>query len=198
MIEQLVTIMLVAIVLGADSFSLAMGMGLKGVTRSYELKFALMVGIFHILMPLIGLNLGIVTGNLLGVWAGRLGAVVLAYIGGDMLWKAYCETRPQVFRFNQGKQQFTSQVKLAEGWINLTVLTTSVSIDALTVGFSLGTLIQTPVFYTVVTIGLVAGAMTLLGFKGGKLFSRVVGSYAQMLGGLVLLLLAAKMAFYPN
>ena len=190
--------MVVAIVLGADSFSLAMGMGLKGVNRSYELKFASMVGIFHILMPLIGLNLGIVTGNLLGVWAGRLGAAVLAYIGGDMLWKAYCETRPQALQFSEGKQQLASQMKLAEGWLNLTMLTTSVSIDALTVGFSLGTLTQSPVFYTVVIIGLTAGAMTLLGFKGGKLFSRMVGSYAQMLGGLVLLLLAAKMAFYPN
>ncbi len=195
MIEQFATIMLVAIVLGADSFSLAMGMGLKGVSRSYELKFASMVGIFHIFMPLIGLNLGIVTGNLLGIWAGRLGAVVLAYIGGDMLWKAYGETRLQAFRFSQGKQQLASQVKIAEGWLNLTMLTTSVSIDALTVGFSLGTLIKTPIFYSVVIIGLVAGAMTLLGFKGGKLFSRLVGSYAQMLGGLVLLLLAAKMAF---
>ncbi|MDD3364493.1 MAG: manganese efflux pump [Syntrophomonas sp.] len=195
MIEQLVTIMLVAIVLGADSFSLAMGMGLRGVSRSYELKFSGMVCIFHILMPLIGLNLGIVTGNLLGIWAGRLGAVVLAYIGGDMLWKAYCEIKPQAFRFSQGKQQLTSQVKLAEGWLSLMMLTTSVSIDALTVGFSLGTLIQTPLFYTVVIIGLVAGAMTLLGFKGGKLFSAVIGSYAQMLGGLVLLLLAVKMAF---
>jgi putative Mn2+ efflux pump MntP len=195
MVEQFVTIMLVAIVLGADSFSLAMGMGLKGVTRSYEIRFASMVGIFHILMPLIGLNLGIVTGNLLGIWAGRLGAAVLVYIGGDMLWKAYCETRPQAFRFCQGKKQLTGQVKLTEGWFNLTMLTTSVSIDALTIGFSLGTLIQTPVFYTVLIIGLVAGVMTLLGFRGGSLFSRVIGSYAQMFGGLVLLLLAAKMAF---
>jgi putative Mn2+ efflux pump MntP len=195
MIEQFVTIMLVAIVLGADSFSLAMGMGLRGVSRSYELKFSGMVSIFHFLMPLIGLILGIVTSNLLGVWAGRLGAAVLAYIGGDMLWKAYCETRPQTFRFSQGEQLLASQVKLADGWLNLTMLTTSVSIDALTVGFSLGTLFKTPIFYTVFIMGSVAGAMTLLGFQGGKLFNRVIGSYAQMVGGLVLLILAVKMAF---
>jgi putative Mn2+ efflux pump MntP len=146
-------------------------------------------------MPLIGLNLGIVTGNLLGVWAGRLGAAVLAYIGGDMLWKAYRATRPQLLRFNQGKLIMASNNKIEEGWLNLIMLTISVSIDALTVGFSLGTLVNTPVLYTVFIIGSVAGAMTLLGFKGGKLFSRMMGSYAQMLGGLVLLLLAAKMAF---
>jgi putative Mn2+ efflux pump MntP len=37
--------------------------------------------------------------------------------------------------------------------------------------------------------------MTMLGFKGGKLFSRVIGSYSQAIGGLVLLALAIKMAF---
>ena len=196
MIEQLMTILVVATVLGADSFSLAMGIGLKGVTRSYELKFAALVGVFHVLMPLIGLNLGIVTGELLGIWAGRLGALVLAYIGGDMLWKAYRETRPKSFSFSQGRQQLSGQAaQTSEGWVNLSVLTLSVSIDALTVGFSLGTLIQTSVLYTILIIGLVAGSMTLLGFKGGKLFSRVVGSYAQMVGGVVLLFLAAKMAF---
>ncbi len=195
MIEQLVTILLVAVVLGADSFSLAMGIGLKGVTRSYELKFAALVGIFHVLMPLIGLTLGIVTGELLGVWAGRVGAVVLAYIGGDMLWKAYRETRPQSFSLGQGRQLLSGQPPSSEGWVNLAVLTLSVSIDALTVGFSLGTLTQVPVLYTILIIGLVAGVMTLGGFKGGKLFSRIVGSYAQMVGGVVLLFLAAKMAF---
>jgi putative Mn2+ efflux pump MntP len=194
MADQLITIMLVSIVLGADAFSLAMGMGLKGVTRFYEVKFASMVGIYHILMPLIGLNLGIVTGNLLGIWAGRLGASVLAYIGGNMLWKAYGETRQRSFRFKQARKLLISQDKPPEGFLSLLVLTTSVSIDALTIGFSLGTLIKAPVFYMAVIIGLVAGAMTFAGFKGGKLFSRLVGSYAQMAGGVVLLLLAAKMA----
>lgn len=195
---EFATIILVAVVLGADAFSLALGMGLKGVSRNYELKFAAMVAIFHILMPLIGLNLGIVTGKLLGIWAGRIGAVILAYIGGDMIWKAYGDIRRQVSVFNRNQQPVKSQAKPDQGWLSLTLLTTSVSIDALTIGFSLGTLIQFPIFFTVMIIGSIAGIMTYLGFKGGKLFSTVAGNNAQILGGAVLLLLAVKMAFYPN
>jgi putative Mn2+ efflux pump MntP len=39
MVEQYTTIILVAVVLGLDAFSLSMGMGLKGVTRRFEIKF---------------------------------------------------------------------------------------------------------------------------------------------------------------
>ncbi len=194
MIEQLLTIILVAVVLGIDSLSLAMGIGLKGVSRSYELKFCILVSIFHVFMPLLGLSLGIAAGNLLGVWAGRIGAAVLVYLGCDMLWKGYKESRPQVYAFDWGQKLMVGDIKTNEGWIKLTMLTASVSIDALTVGFSLGTMFQTPVLYTVITIGFIAGLMTLLGFKTGKSAGHIMGSYSQMVGGLVLLSLAIKMA----
>lgn len=192
---ELLTVILVAIVLGADAFSLSMGMGLKGVTRRYEIRFSSMVALFHVLMPLLGLSLGMVAGKYLGIWAGRAGAVVLAYIGLAMLWKAYGDIRPRTIALNEAREFLAKgKLDLGEGWISLIVLTTSVSIDALTVGFSLGT-IKVPIVTTVLIMGVVAGGMTLLGFKGGKVFSRMVGSYSQAIGGLVLVALAIKMAF---
>lgn len=192
---QFLTVLLVAIVLGADAFSLSMGMGIKGVSRRYELRFSVMVAIFHVLMPLLGLGLGLAAGKFLGIWAGRIGAVVLAFIGVEMLRKAYHELRPQVVSFNEARDSLSGDKgRLNDEWISLLVLTISVSIDALTVGFSLGT-IKAPILFTVLVMGLVAGSMTWLGFKGGKIFSRLVGSYSQAVGGLVLLVLAIKMAF---
>jgi len=194
MIDQFIAIIMVAIVLGVDALSLAVAMGLRGVSPGYELKFSCMVGIFHVIMPLLGLNMGIAAGHLLGVWAARLGAVILTYLGANMIWKVYLESRPQVISFGR-KGQMPPEAQSEGGWIGLIMLTTSVSMDALAVGFSLGTLFQTSIFYSVTIIGLVAGAMTIMGFKGGKLFSRMFGSYAQVAGGLVLLGLAARLAF---
>lgn len=194
MIEQFITILLVAIVLGADSFSLAIGMGLRGVSRSYELKFSSMVGIFHVIMPLIGLALGMAADHLFGVWAARLGAAVLAFLGGGMVIKGYKEMQPHYFKLSQGKSIIEKKDDLVDGWINLTILTTSVSIDALTTGFSLGTLFALPLYYPVLIMGSVAGIMTMAGFLGGKLFSKMIGTYAQIAGGIVLLALAIKMA----
>ena len=67
MIEQYITIILVAVVLGLDAFSLSMGMGLKGVARDFAVKFVATVGILHIIMPLIGLNVGLAVGQFLGM-----------------------------------------------------------------------------------------------------------------------------------
>lgn len=192
---EAITIILVAIVLGADSFSLALGMALRGVSRSYELRFSGVVGIFHIFMPLIGLSLGLAAGRLLGVWAARAGALVLVWLGADMLLKGYRSYRPRSYKFREGRQMMASDQSVnREGWPAILLLATSVSIDALTVGFSLGT-VKMPIFLTVVIMGATAGSMTLLGFKGGKFFGRLMGSYAQMIGGTVLVLLALKMAF---
>jgi putative Mn2+ efflux pump MntP len=51
MYEQMGTIILVAIVLGADAFSLSMGMGIKGAGRRYAIRFFLLVGLFHVSCP---------------------------------------------------------------------------------------------------------------------------------------------------
>ena len=62
----------------------------------------------------------------------------------------------------------------------------------MTVGFRLGTF-KVPVLTTVIVVGITAGAMTLIGFYAGKVFSRVIGSYAQLVGGIILLALAVKL-----
>lgn len=192
MINPLVTIILVAIVLGLDAFSLSMGMGVKGVSRSYEAKFSATVGVFHIIMPLIGLEAGLALGKLLGVWAGRVGALVLLYIALDFITKGYRDIKPRSVKFSEGRKLFQGIKTPRSGWVGIILLGLSVSMDALTVGFSLGTF-KMPLFLTVMIMGLTAGVMTALGFTGGRLFGRLLGSYAQITGGVVLLLLAVKL-----
>ncbi len=192
MIEIWLTLILVAIVLGMDAFSLAMGMGLRGVTRDYERKFVLTVGLFHVLMPLLGLNLGLVAGKFLGVWATRLGALVLLYLAWQMLRKGYAELQPKVCKLAEARKTLDAdQPNTSGGWMSILVLGLCVSIDALTVGFTLGTL-KMPILITVLIMGLTAAIMCWLGFVGGKVLGRLSGSYAQIFGGIVLLALGIK------
>lgn len=192
MFEQLITVVFVAIVLGLDAFSLALGYGLRGISRASALKLTGTITIYHILMPLIGLNIGMAAGKLLGIWAARLGAAALAYIGLEMLIKGYQAIKTKTVTFAEVRSVLepTAQkvIKLKE----ILLLGFLVSIDALTVGFGLGTL-RMSILLTCLIIGIVAGAMTLTGFLGGRLFNRIAGSYAQIAGGLILLVLAVKM-----
>ncbi|MBO8157969.1 manganese efflux pump [Thermosyntropha sp.] len=195
MSEQLITVILVAVVLGMDAFSLSMGMGLNGVSRKYEIKFASTVGVMHIIMPLLGLSLGLAAGKILGVWAGRLGAVILVYIGINFLRHGYRDIRGETISFAEAKKRLKKNGEIIQDDLKtILVLAFSVSVDALTVGFSLGTL-GMPIVVTVVIMGIVAGFMTFLGFIGGRIFSRIVGSYAQIAGGIILLGLAVKLVF---
>lgn len=194
MSAQLGTVILIAVVLGMDAFSLSMGMGLNGVSRRYEIKFASAVGVMHVVMPLAGLSLGLAVGKLLGVWAGRLGALILAYIGINFLRHGYQDIKGETLSFAEARKRLKkTEQMLKDDLKTISVLAFSVSVDALTVGFSLGTL-NMPLFWTVAIMGIIAGTMTFLGFVGGRIFSRLVGSYAQMAGGAVLLALAAKLA----
>ncbi len=194
MLEQLITIILVAIVLGLDAFSLSLGIGLRGISRKNALKFAGTIAVYHILMPLIGLNIGIAAGNLLGIWAARLGAVALTYIGIELLFKGYREIKPRNVTFSEARRSIEIKTVTDTKWTDILMLGFLVSIDALTVGFGLGTL-RMSILLTCLIIGVVAGIMTLLGFMGGRVFSRVAGSYAQIMGGIILLILAVKMLF---
>lgn len=189
---QLITILLVALVLGMDAFSLALVMGLKGTSRAYEYKFALAVAVFHVLMPIIGLTLGYTAGQILGLWASWLGALVLAYVGVSFIREGYREVKKQSLAFKQARQLLiTDEKKNSSEPSNLLLLTASVSMDALAIGFSLGTE-QVPLLLSVSIMGLTAGAMTLLGFRSGKVLGSLVGRYAQMIGGIILVLLAIK------
>lgn len=195
MIEQYLTIILVAVVLGLDAFSLSLGMGLKGVTRSFETKFVSTVGILHVIMPLIGLSLGAAAGRFLGVWAARVGALVLAYIALDLLLKGYRRLRPKAYKFKEARQILSHQEaepNFSSDWWSIILLGVSVSIDALTVGFGLGTL-RVPVLFTVILMGATAAIMTIAGFTGGRIFGRLAGSYAQLAGGVILMALAIKL-----
>lgn len=181
------TILLVAGALGTDAFSLAIGMGLgKGTLRRVYL-FPLIVAVFHVIMPLIGLGAGIVLGKVLGQVARYIGGTVLILIGLHMFQEARekktgCSV-PGTFRG-----------KIFTGFWAMMLVAGSVSLDALTAGLSLGAL-QVNLWLTVITFGLVAGLMTLAGLLCGQKLGCWLGEKAQLVGGLVLVVIGVTMFF---
>ncbi len=191
--NNMIGVFAVAVALGLDAFSVALGLGLSGVSRTFKTRFVGTVAVLHVVMPLLGLYLGLAAGSFLGKWAAIVGAVVLAYIGLEMIRKGM-ESHQITARFGEARQKLFSQDQHVNlmGWSSVVVLGLSVSVDALAVGFGLGTT-KFPIFYTVITTGIVAGIMTGLGWLGGKYFSEFFGKRAQALGGALLILLAIKM-----
>lgn len=178
------TLLFVAIALGTDAFSMAIGVGCAGKVSGR--KIALMssvVAIFHVFMPLIGLYLGGLLGQVMGDVAGWIGAIILAIIGIHMIREGFKGDEGELF-----------PVVITSAWA-LLILAASVSLDALTVGFGLGT-VAANIPMTVITLGIVAGLMTAMGLIFGQQVGRWLGEKAVIFGGVILLGIAVNIAFF--
>ncbi|GFN22984.1 MAG: manganese efflux pump [Thermoanaerobacteraceae bacterium] len=184
-------VLLVAIALGTDAFSLATGLGMGGIRRRLAVFFSGAVGLLHVLMPLAGLYLGFFMGRLLGRLAAIVGAIVLATIGILMLWEALAERRqPGSLGRRLGKSLLGEGV--IQGVSAVLLLAGSVSLDALSVGFGLGAL-RANLPLTVLAMGLVAAVMTAAGFILGRRAGHWLGDKAEIAGGLILVIIGLKM-----
>ncbi len=184
-------VLLVSIALGVDAFSVAIGIGLLGVKIREIFLVSGVVSVFHVVMPLIGLYLGAYLGNIAGPIAGTIGALVLLAIGFNTIWESL--RKRGVFKSSDmlDSSKTNGATINIQSPVSLFLMAASVSLDALTVGFGLGTL-QVDLFLTVITMGIVAGLMTALGLIFGKGLNKAVGNKAELLGGIILILIGLK------
>lgn len=193
---DILTLMLIAVALGTDAFALAVGIGVTGVRNSKVIVVSLVVCIFHIFMPLIGLGVGTVLGNIVGDVATLIGAIVLIAIGLNILWEVF-KNRVHVMPFPQAKKELkldTRETRSINTVWGMMLLAGGVSIDALSVGFGLGAL-KAQIALTVIVLGIVAGLMTAGGFLLGRRLGDWLGEKAEVAGGLILVAVGIKLMF---
>lgn len=184
------SVLLVSIALGIDAFSVAISIGLAGIRRKEFILVSAVVTLFHIFMPLLGLSLGTYLGQIAGPMASIIGALVLITIGFSTIWSSIQELRTETGRSSFAKPKNKGIVNVANP-VSLVLMAASVSLDALTVGFGLGTL-QVDLLVTVLTMGGVAGVMTAGGLYFGKKLNFTFGEKAEILGGIILILIGIK------
>ncbi|MDT9726005.1 manganese efflux pump [Xylanibacillus composti] len=171
------TILLMAFALGLDAFSLGIGIGLKGIRLLDVLKISVVVGLFHIIMPLMGMFTGHYVGSLLGGVAVAAGGGLLALLGLHMI---YSSLR------GEGARSFDYGTL----W-GLLVFSLSVSIDSFSVGISFG-LFAADLIVTVMVFGLFGSLMSIAGLLLGRRVSGLFGEYGEALGGVILLAFGLK------
>jgi len=75
--------------------------------------------------------------------------------------------------------------------VMLVVLSVATSLDALAIGLSLA-LLHVSIWYPSVVIGIITGAMSLVGILLGQRFSRKFGRRAAQGGGVMLILIGIR------
>ncbi|HBI04696.1 MAG TPA: hypothetical protein DDY49_11780 [Paenibacillaceae bacterium] len=164
-----------------DAFSLCVGMGMSGIRLRNVIKVSTLIGVFHVIMPLLGMLLGLLLTGYMGSIATYVGGIILSILGIQMLVSAYNERNG-----NRVQRPF-----LYSTYLGLLLFAISVSVDALTVGFSFA-IFQVNTVIALVTFGLAGTLMSALGLLLGRKLGNWMGSFSNMLGGFILLIFGIK------
>jgi manganese efflux pump family protein len=176
-LNELFTLSLIAIAVGMDAFSVGLGMGMVPMRLKQIFQIGLTVGAFHIWMPLLGIILGKLLSETLGIVATYIGGTLLIFIGIHMFVSSF-------------KDDDTSSLKLSG--IGIFLFAFSVSIDSFSLGLSLG-IFGTRMITAVLLFGLFATILTWFGLFFGKKVKGIFGQYSEAFGGSILLFFGIKL-----
>ena len=178
---DLITIFLLAVALGVDAFSVAIGIGAaNNHSRSWQpiLRLASSFGIFQFVMPIIGWLAGLTVVGIIANYDHWVAFALLAYIGSKMIWEALKK---------EEEKEINDQTK----GLSLLMLSIATSIDALAVGFSFS-LLKTEIIFPAVIIGIVCFLLTVVGMIFGKGLAGIFGKKVGIFGGVVLMAIGVK------
>jgi manganese efflux pump family protein len=175
---QWMTLILIAIALGMDAFSLGVGLGLRGIRRSRALMISGVIGMFHVLLPLFGMGLGRYVSTLVGNLAAIVGGGLLCFLGVNMLVQGF-----------RGSAEGT-MLHHNSFW-GMMLFALSVSLDSLSAGLSLG-LFHSNVIGAALLSGVSGGTLGILGMAAGRRAGTWIGEYGEILGGVILLYLGVQ------
>jgi manganese efflux pump family protein len=177
---DLLTVFIIAVGLGVDAFSVAIGIGATNTKKSCIpiLRLACAFGLFQFIMPLIGWLAGLTVVNIISDYDHWIAFALLAYIGVKMIRDAFREEK------DEEKADRTKGMPLF-------LLSIATSIDALAIGFSFS-LLKTPIILPSIIIGIVCFVMTVIGMFFGKGLAKLFGRKVEIFGGVVLIAIGIK------
>jgi putative Mn2+ efflux pump MntP len=177
---DLIIIMPIAVSLGVDAFSVALGASVFPTENERRRAFRLVwhFGLFQGGMALLGWLVGRSIEPIIADYDHWVAFVLLAYVGGRMLRSGL-------------RGEIESNSADPSRGMMLVMMSVGTSIDALAIGMSLA-LSGSQILWPSLIIGVVAAAMTFVGLKIGHGLGIRFGRQVQVFGGLVLILIGIR------
>ena len=181
---DIIALLGISVGLAMDAFavSISNGAAFRRAGVWDALKMALFFGVFQAVMPTIG-------------WIAKVSSsvdhwiafILLGFIGGKMIWEAVKSHKEETE--TEEKERFVSTKTLF-------LLAVATSIDALATGIILPSAVGASTWglmaVSVGAIGIITLIISFCGVYIGKKFGEVLKNKAEILGGIVLLLIGIK------
>lgn len=177
---SLFSLFLLAVGLSMDAFAVAVCKGLA--TPKITLKKACVVGLwfgaFQALMPTLGYLVGYRFQEKITAIDHWIAFVLLVFIGANMIRESF------------SKEEEGANASLA--FKEMLLLAIATSIDALAVGVTFAFLPDIPILPAVSFIGVITFLLSALGMKVGNVFGTKYKARAELVGGIILILIGSK------
>ncbi len=182
--ETILTLFFIGVGLSMDAFavSICKGLSMHKVNKKQCFVIALFFGGFQALMPFIGWLLGSQFESYITSIDHWIAFILLGFIGGKMIVEAVKEKDEAV-----QIEQMDPPLDIKE----LFLLAVATSIDALAVGITFAFL-DTPIVEAITIIGLTTFVIAIIGVYVGNFFGNKYKSKAELVGGLILVLIGVK------
>ena len=179
----LIELLITAIALSMDAFAVAICKGLcvGKIKPKHMIICGLWFGGFQALMPLIGYFCGVAFADYINAYDHWIAFVLLGVIGGKMVYEALqkeecaCEYNDKAF-----------------GVKTMLTMAIATSIDALAVGVGFAILPDVNITFAITSIGITTFLLSAIGVKIGSIFGAKYKFVAELVGGVVLVGMGAK------
>lgn len=177
---KLLDLILTAIALSMDAFAVSVGKGLCAprVRLRHCLTCGVYFGGFQALMPLLGYYLCTSFARYITRFDHWIAFVLLALIGANMLREAFSEEE--------------ENVDASFGVKTMLVMAVATSIDALATGVTFAMMEGTNIWVAITIVGSTTFLFSAIGVKIGSVFGAKYRFGAEVLGGVILILMGLK------
>lgn len=169
---SLFVILMLAVGLSMDAFSLAMIYGTLDLKNSMRKLMSIMVGIFHFFMPILGYQIGELILKLVKIDPEILVGTIFIILGIEMILSLRQEEK----------------IKKLTGLFSVIFFAFTVSIDSFSIGISFG-VVNSNIILPCIIFSLVSAFFTYIGVMLGKKLSDKFGNITTLIGAIILLAL---------
>lgn len=183
---NLLSIVFLGFAMATDAFAAAIGKGaaMDRPRLTEALRVGLIFGVVEAITPLVGWLIGSVASSYVAAWDHWIAFVLLLGLGLHMIYES----------LQPDDDADEAPISKHGNLVTLAITGLATSIDAMAVGVGLA-FIKVNIIVVSAVIGLCTFAMVTLGVMLGHALGTVIGKRAEMIGGVILILVGSVILY---
>lgn len=170
--QSILTICFIGVCLSLDAFSLSLLYGTLNLSKKKMLVLAIVVGIYHFFMPIIGSIIGNAIIAHLFLLPKQIVALIFIFIAIEMIMAVFKEEKLIILDF-----------------IGMLLFGLAVSVDSFLTGIGLS-ILDNNILQCSFIFSICSALFTYIGLRIGDKISQKYGKYSSLIGGILLIVVA--------